>query len=282
MQQKFAVLFISVFLLVSCAAPTPQATITPQTSEVSETSEVLTSTPTQTPASTPTSTFTPEPTLPTYDIELASMDQFERQTYWEQGTVIAVEDLYGAGPATISIEQVEEAKPGQVLDYQQLDYLDQQSGDFGGITINRITLMNLTLEAKSLVRVDIGDNSQIADGEWCVMRLGTLVNGAHTSFEVVVSGNITDNTTGRSICEDWKVGDIVDALGLSFFPQGNVSIDHIREHMLVGGLDEQGISIRLFELLGEGSEPLNRRDILDLVKEGGILDKSQVRVGYVW
>ena len=60
MQKKFAVLFISACLLVSCAAPTPQATIAPQTSEVSETSEVLTPTTTQTPASTPTSTITPE------------------------------------------------------------------------------------------------------------------------------------------------------------------------------------------------------------------------------
>ena len=60
MQKKFAVLFISVFLLVSCAAPTPQATNTPQTSEVSETSEVLTPTPTQTPALSPTNTVTPE------------------------------------------------------------------------------------------------------------------------------------------------------------------------------------------------------------------------------
>jgi hypothetical protein len=123
------------------------------------------------------------------------MAQFERQDYWEQGKSVAVEDLYGAGPATITMEKVTTASPGQVLDYQELDTLDQPSGDFGGITLNRLKLMNLTVEATSLLRVDVQDNTQLPDGEWCVMRFGTLVNGQQTSFEVVVSGNAFNGTT---------------------------------------------------------------------------------------
>lgn len=46
MRSKSTFLFFVMILLISCAAPTPQATVIPQTSEVSETSEVLTATPT--------------------------------------------------------------------------------------------------------------------------------------------------------------------------------------------------------------------------------------------
>ncbi len=89
MRSKSTFLFFVTILLVSCVAPTPQATVIPQTSEVPETPEVLTATPTQTPASTPTSAATPEPTkvkAPPFSPEVIAVLE-------KNGLSIAPEDL---------------------------------------------------------------------------------------------------------------------------------------------------------------------------------------------
>jgi len=213
-------------------------------------------------------------------VEIASMDQFERQTYWEQGTAIAVEDLYGAGPATIRVEKVTEAEPGQVLEYQEFDFLNQPSSKFGSRTLDHFALYNLTVEATSLLRVDIEDNAQVADGTLCVMRLGTLIQGKHTSFEVVVNGDPTHDQTGESMCRQWSAGDLVDTLRLEFFATGGVTLEDLISSPYT--VDDPGdIDDILFARLGEGSVPFNSAKILKAVREGGILDKSMMLVGSI-
>jgi hypothetical protein len=210
------------------------------------------------------------------------MAQFERQDYWEQGKSVAVEDLYGAGPATITMEKVATASPEQVLKYKELRTIDlTNSGPFGGIELRSMQLNNLTVEATSLLRVDVQDNTQMPDGAWCVMRLGTRVNGQKTSFEVVVSGNVFNGTTGESICQDWSVGNVVESLILDYSSTGGVTLEHIQKYRSKEGLDADEARRSLFDLLGGGSNPTDKATILEVIKTGGILDKSMVLVSRV-
>jgi hypothetical protein len=216
-------------------------------------------------------------------VEISTMEEFEREWYHEEGKIIKVADLYGAGAATITVEKVEIPEPGQELTYEKLDWLDQRAVTLGNsnIRVDGLTLMNLTVEGKSLLAVDLDDNSLAADGDWCLFRLGALLDGRQVSFDLVVNGNVFQGTTGRSIYDNWGIGDIVNNLLLLFFPLGNVSFADLEMHRNKNGLSDEEIKVGLTDVLGPSSTGFTKKDIFRVIREGGLLDKQRVYVGFV-
>lgn len=274
MRSKSTFLFLAAILLASCAAPTPQPTVTAQTSEVL--------TPTQTPTSTqiviPTSTHTPAPTLPIYDAEVDSMEEFNFPWAWEKGKVVAVDDLYGAGAATLEIVDVKVAEPGMQFEYEEFRTASQPSGSMAGERVERLSLINTTVEQVSLVKVDLTDNSQVSDGNWVVMRLGTLINGQHTSFEIWMGGNAYMGFTGENVFANWNPGDKVGVVALSYFPKNAITFDEYNEEIYVAGLGDDDIPVAKLDFLGTGFTEIDRAGILNVVKQGGVLGKGEVSV----
>jgi len=231
---------IFAILITACAAPTavpPTATLTPMT-------------PTATLEPSPTATQ-PAPregvgTATPEAVNVATMSEFDRAWFNEAGKVVEVADLYGAGEAKITVAQVKEPTEGQVLNYEEMFSLDQESFANGPVTLNRISLKGLTIERISQLNVDIADNMRVGDGKWCVFQFGTLVGGKQVSFEMVVKGNFFNGKLGQDIFTQWEPGEVVSGgLTFSYYPSGGVTMDDLDNYIL----NEKGLSGAELKLL---------------------------------
>ena len=272
MRTPLIALFLPAFFLAACAAPTavpPTATLTPMPPTAT-----LEPSPTATqPAPTEVMvTATPEA------VNVATMSEFDRVWFNEAGKVVEVADLYGVGEAKITVAQVKEPTDGQVLNYEEMFSLDQESFTKGPFTYKRLSLKNLTVERVSLLEVDIMDNTRVGDGEWCVFQFGTLVNGKQVSFEMVVKGNFYTNKFAQDIFAEWEPGEIVrGGLTFSYYPSGGVTMDDLDNYILnEDGLGEEELKLVRFVNLGKWSSAMDRQTIMNIIQQGNVFGGDTV------
>jgi len=212
------------------------------------------------------------------------MSEFDRAWFNEAGKVVEVADLYGAGEAKITVAQVKEPTEGQVLNYEEMFSLDQESFANGPVTLNRISLKGLTIERISQLNVDIADNMRVGDGKWCVFQFGTLVGGKQVSFEMVVKGNFFNGKLGQDIFTQWEPGEVVSGgLTFSYYPSGGVTMDDLDNYILnEKGLSGAELKLLRFTTIGDGSTAMNEQMIMSIIEQGGILGGDTVGVADIW
>ena len=212
------------------------------------------------------------------------MSQYDRAWFDEVGRTVKVTNLYSIGEATLTVEEIKKPAEGQVLEYRELLPLDQETRVKNSVTIKGLNIQFLTVEQMSLVIVDIADNAgmKVADGEWCVFRLGALLNGKQVSFGIVTKGNFFKKQLGRDIFAAWEPGEMIWALYISYFPDGELTREEgeglINRDAVAS---EEDLAKVRFTLLGRGSVAINRQGILDIIAKGGILGVDDVSVDSV-
>jgi len=208
-------------------------------------------------------------------VTIDNMEQFDSAWYDEEGKVVEVSDLYGEGSATITIEQVKQLDEGQELVYHELETLDQNPGTVGSYKNDYLLLKNLTLEQASLIKIDLADNTRVGDGYWSVFRMGTLINGQHTSFSIFVTGNPFTGVSTEDIFEDWQAGDPVQRLIVGYLPGGGLTLEYMESQ-----IENQPSSLgqyRLYNLV-DVFEAINRRSLMQMISSGEVLMKDEVFV----
>jgi len=243
---------------------------------------------------TPTATLEPSPTATQpapregvgtatpEAVNVATMSEFDRAWFNEAGKVVEVADLYGAGEAKITVAQVKEPTEGQVLNYEEMFSLDQESFANGPVTLNRISLKGLTIERISQLNVDIADNMRVGDGKWCVFQFGTLVGGKQVSFEMVVKGNFFNGKLGQDIFTQWEPGEAV-SVDFAYSPYDGVTMDDL-DNYFINKKDRSEAELKTIRLtiLGMGNVAMTKEEIMRIINQGGSFDGDGVGVNDIW
>lgn len=200
--------------------------------------------------------------------QVASMAEMDYSLLWEKGAVIEVADYWGAGRAVMTVE---DTKGGtEEIRYEEKLLINPESTHSGDFVIERLAFQNLTVEEMSLVSVDLADNEQVADGQLCILRLGTLYNGEQVSFQVVVGGNVFGDLDPERLFESLKRGDsILMEVGIVTGGETNLGYYVGKEYPDTGPERKKKV---LFTLLGNGYTEVSKKIVLQTIRNGGVLN----------
>lgn len=203
--------------------------------------------------------------------QVASMEEFDYSHLWEKGAVIEVADYWGAGAATMTVE---DTKGGtEALTYENMRVTPIAAVYTNGIRVDPASFQFMKIEEMALVKVDLADNTRIDDGYYCMVRLGTIdTNGEQISFTVVVDGNQAMKLDPKELFVKMKRGDSV-RMSLSTIPFGGITIDDLEKILKKNGITEEAMPKRLFNLLGYGSQSVSLADVRKAMREGAVLNQ---------
>lgn len=211
--------------------------------------------------------------------QVASMEGFDYSLLWEKGAVIEVADYWGAGGATMTVE---DTKGGtEALTYENMRVTPLSAARVHGIQFGAASFQFMKIEEMALVKVDLADNTRINDGYYCMVRLGTIdTNGEQISFTVVVDTNDSMDLDQQELFAKMKRGDSV-GMSITFVPSGGVITDDLEAFLAEGDSSEAEELNRdfRFSLLGFGSQPVSLADVRNRMREGGVLGPAIIEIG---
>lgn len=206
------------------------------------------------------------------------MAEFPHDKSFEKGTVVTVDDLYGVGEARLEVVDVKTVPEGAQFEYRKARFINgNEKSHILEHPISLLFVSNVTVESLSLIKVDIANNEQVADGAYTVMRLGSLVDGEPVSFELWVAGNMFMEVTAQDIFKTFTPGDII-RFDVGFSNDSDISLEDVIGQIQLSGKPPEFVRQAVFNAMGVGSNPQTTASLKKIILNGGVLSPAEVQV----